>query len=176
MMLIPFRAGASVEEVGGQVSGTMKKCFSHASLGSMPLAILTSSGSRRICCALCAAHRPWIGDRGHLASPPLAKPTQLVPSGKSIHIQLHFRFSSVSPGWRGDRARRQQEDRDEGRAPERALFELMSVQRGFVSRTNHSRTGISCERLIFSISISNFDATEMLDVETTILVEVRDDS
>jgi hypothetical protein len=63
----------------------------------------------------CAAHRPWIGDRGHLASPPLAKPTQLVPSGKSIHVQLHFRFSSVSPGWRRDRARRQQEDRDEGR-------------------------------------------------------------
>ena len=34
---------------------------------------------------------------------------------KSIHVQLHFRLSSVSPGWRRDRARRQQEDRDEGR-------------------------------------------------------------
>jgi hypothetical protein len=102
----------------------------------------------------CAAHRPWIGDRGHLASPPLAKPTQC-PIRQIYPRSAFFRFSSVSPGWRRDRARRQQEDRDESRVPERALFELMSVQRGFVSRTNHSRTGISCERLIFSISISN---------------------
>jgi hypothetical protein len=151
MMLIPFRAGASVEEVGGQVSGTIKKCFSHASLGSMPRAILTSSGSRRICCAM---RRASSLDRRQ-------RPSGFAASCKT-HSMSHpanlstfsFIFGSLAFLRAGAVTARGVNKRIAGRAPERALFGLMSVQRGFVSRTNHSRTGISCERLIFSISIS----------------------